>query len=138
MRCPFCARAKARLVATVLLPTPPLALATAITCLTPGIPWGALAPNGLPVSSSVELPDGLHPVLAEAVWRSVEGVARYRITVSDPESNVVFEGDVPDTTMSLRSIGPLVPGETYVWYVDALLADGASLTTGVHSFAVRR
>ena len=34
-----------------------------------------VAPNGLPVSSSVELPDGLDPVLAGAVWRSVEGVA---------------------------------------------------------------
>lgn len=75
---------------------------------------------------------------AVLVWRAVEGVARYRITVSDPESNVVFEGDIADTTLSLGSIGPLVPGEAYVWYVDALMADGTSLTTGVHSFSVRR
>src|SRR5688500_14583646 len=35
-RCPSWARRMARLVATVDLPTPPLPLATATTCLTPG------------------------------------------------------------------------------------------------------
>jgi len=72
------------------------------------------------------------------VWHSVDGVARYRITVSDPESNVVFERDVPDTVVSLQSVGGLAPGEVYVWYVDALLPDGRSVTTGVRSFSVRR
>src|SRR2546422_5795498 len=36
-RAPVCSSATARLAATVDLPTPPLPLATAITCLTPGI-----------------------------------------------------------------------------------------------------
>lgn len=34
-----------------------------------------IAPNGIPVSSAMELPDGLDPVLAQAVRRSVDGVA---------------------------------------------------------------
>ena len=53
-RSPLAARAQARLTATVLLPTPPLPLLTAITCLTPGMgcwgctwPWPA-APIGAP------------------------------------------------------------------------------------------
>src|SRR4051794_6043116 len=51
----FC-RASARLAATVDLPTPPLPLATAIRCLTPGreIFWGA-PPGGCMVVSSVRL-----------------------------------------------------------------------------------
>src|SRR5437588_12947796 len=47
--CPSDCRARARLVATVDLPTPPLPLATATTCLTPGReifgggpPWGCM------------------------------------------------------------------------------------------------
>src|SRR5215217_5976954 len=36
-RAPLCSSATARFAATVDLPTPPLPLATAITCLTPGI-----------------------------------------------------------------------------------------------------
>src|SRR5205809_6387827 len=36
-RAPVCSNATARFAATVDLPTPPLPLATAITCLTPGI-----------------------------------------------------------------------------------------------------
>src|SRR6266516_3668245 len=46
---PVCSSATARLAATVDLPTPPLPLATAITCLTPGIrvaPMPAPAPPG--------------------------------------------------------------------------------------------
>src|SRR6516164_7452514 len=46
---PVCSSATARLAATVDLPTPPLPLATAITCLTPGIrvaPMSAPAPLG--------------------------------------------------------------------------------------------
>src|SRR5437899_331821 len=48
-RAPVCSSATARLAATVDLPTPPLPLATAITCLTPGIriaPMPAPAPPG--------------------------------------------------------------------------------------------
>src|SRR6058998_1975674 len=48
-RAPVCSRATARLAATVDLPTPPLPLATATTCLTPGIrvaPIPAPAPPG--------------------------------------------------------------------------------------------
>lgn len=72
------------------------------------------------------------------VWRSSEGVTRYRITISDPESDVVLQRDVQDTVAPLRSFDPLVAGETYVWYVDALLPDGTSVTTGLHTFSVRR
>src|SRR6266568_3987416 len=48
-RAPVCSSATARFAATVDLPTPPLPLATAITCLTPGIraaPMPAPAPPG--------------------------------------------------------------------------------------------
>ena len=96
--------------------------------------------GGPPALEAVSPGDGTTVAAGSAllVWRSVEGVARYRITVSDPESEVVFERDVADTVVSLRSIGPLTPGEVYVWYVDALLPDGRAVTTGVRSFSVRQ
>src|SRR5438067_4156883 len=47
-RAPVCFRATARLAATVDLPTPPLPLATAITCLTPGIRVAPMPPPAPP------------------------------------------------------------------------------------------
>jgi hypothetical protein len=110
---------------------------------TPGSPQlrsGSSDPLGAaPALEAVTPTDGETVVVGSTllVWRSVDGAARYRITVSDPESGVVFEKDVADTVVSLGSMGPLAPGEAYVWYVDALLPDGRSVTTGVRSFSVR-
>ncbi len=110
---------------------------------TPGSPQlrgGSSDPlRAAPALEAVTPADGETIVVGSTllVWRSVDGAARYRITVSDPESGVVFEKDVADTVVSLGSMGPLAPGEAYVWYVDALLPDGRSVTTGVRSFSVR-
>ena len=110
---------------------------------TPGTPQlrgsASDTPEDIAALEAVSPGDGTIVAAGSAllVWRSVDGVARYRITVSDPESDVVFEQDVPDTVVALRSIGSLVAGEAYVWYVDALLPDGTSVTTGVRSFTVR-
>src|SRR6266480_4558585 len=46
-RAPVCSSATARFAATVDLPTPPLPLATAITCVTPGM-WAAAMPAPAP------------------------------------------------------------------------------------------
>jgi hypothetical protein len=42
-----------------------------------------------------------------------------------------------DTALLLMDSGMLVPDQAYFWYVDALLADGSTATTGVQRFSTR-
>lgn len=67
-------------------------------------------------------------------WRSVEPDALYRLSLIDAAGDVVWNGSTRDTVLSLTSRVLLTPGVGYFWYVDALLEDGASATSGVRSF----
>jgi len=70
-------------------------------------------------------------------WRSVGPGVSYRITISDPKGDVVWSAAASDTTTRVPASVQLRPSP-YYWYVDALLPDGRSITSGVHPFSVTR
>jgi hypothetical protein len=71
-------------------------------------------------------------------WRPVGHGASYRLTVTDDIGDVVWTASSADTELSLPSDSALSPDKTYLWYVDALLPDGRSITSGVHEFKTSR
>lgn len=72
------------------------------------------------------------------VWRSEGSGAHYVITLTDANGDVVWTAPTPDTTLALPRTLELKPGHRYYWYVDALLENARSSTTGVREFGVRR
>lgn len=70
------------------------------------------------------------------VWHSVGPEVRYRLTVTTTEGVEIWTHEGSDTV----AVQPTSPrwrsNQTYMWYVDALLDDGTSVTTGVTPFAV--
>lgn len=81
-----------------------------------------------PASESVVAPSEL-----VFTWNAV-GDAVYRLTVTDRGGDPLWSGETRDTTMLLPSLVVLEPATAYLWYVDALLPDGRTVTTGVRRF----
>lgn len=69
-------------------------------------------------------------------WNSVGPEIRYRLSVATPDGSEVWRVSVTDTTATLPDRVALTRGRTYVWFVDALLADGRSATTGLRRLIV--
>jgi hypothetical protein len=80
------------------------------------------------------------PVAPDSVfflWRAAATDAHYRLTVTDMSGGSVHSQESPDTALLLMDSGTLIPDQVYFWYVDALLADGSTATTGVQRFSTR-
>jgi len=64
-------------------------------------------------------------------WETVGDDAAYRLTLTDSGGSTLWSLETHET----RAISPpdldLRVGETYLWYVDAVLVDGTTATTGV-------
>ena len=71
------------------------------------------------------------------VWHPLLG-ATYRLTLTDDRGGKVWVGSTNDTTLAVPDGTALLPNRNYNWYVDALLPDGSSATTGVTTFQVVR
>ena len=68
------------------------------------------------------------------VWHAARGASVYRVTLSRADGDSVWAGSTSDTTLSIPPGVALARSARYYWYVDALLADGRALSTGVHEF----
>jgi hypothetical protein len=80
-------------------------------------------------------PDGdVNPQGLVFRWRSSGPEAFYRFTLTDASGDVVWTGSTQDTEVVLPSTAGLGRGRAYYWYVDALLEDGGSATTGLQRF----
>jgi hypothetical protein len=71
------------------------------------------------------------------VWRPVAPAALYRLRVTDETGDVVRVQSTADTLVIMRSDVGLASGTTYLWQVDALLADDRAATTGIQRFTTR-
>jgi len=71
-------------------------------------------------------------------WRGVGTGATYRLTVTDERGDVVWSANTADTMATLPARIGLERGRRYAWYLDALLPDGRSVTSGVRAFVVAR
>jgi len=72
------------------------------------------------------------------VWRPVEADARYRFTLTNVLGDDIWSADTRDTALMVPADVSLEPGERYLWYVDALLLDGRSVTTGTRRLELIR
>ena len=72
----------------------------------------------------------------QLTWRSHQGVATYKLAVDDANGDSVWAATTADTTVGLPATLALARGASYFWYVDALLSEGRSVTSGIHEFRV--
>jgi hypothetical protein len=70
----------------------------------------------------------------EFAWEAVEDGAVYRLTVTDESGEPLWSQETSGITLRLPAEVDLVPGRLYFWFVDVLLADGRTGSTGVVSF----
>jgi len=70
------------------------------------------------------------------VWRNQPGRPLFRLTLTDGVREV-WSVSTRDTSAKLPDSVRLAPTRKYSWYVDAIGADGRSLTTATQRFQVR-
>jgi hypothetical protein len=70
------------------------------------------------------------------VWRAQNGGPLYRLSLTEASGRQMWSGETTDTTLSLPAEVPVVGGQTYFWSVDALGADGRSLTSRSKRFSI--
>lgn len=66
-------------------------------------------------------------------WEPVGEDASYQLTVTDSAGVPVWSAETDGTRLAPPENAGLEPGGTYLWYVDAVLADGTTATTGVQA-----
>jgi hypothetical protein len=69
------------------------------------------------------------------VWHAVHGAVQYRVEVDDDSGAVVLHTTVRDTTILAPA---LEAGRAYQWWVVAVGADGAGLSSSVAPFTIAR
>jgi hypothetical protein len=80
-------------------------------------------------------PDGDTPLaLLRFVWATAPTTLSYRLTVTRGDGTPVWRGSSTDTTKTLPDSVALQPGNRYFWFVDALLANGATQSTEPREF----
>jgi anti-sigma factor RsiW len=70
-------------------------------------------------------------------WSPAAAGAVYRVTVTAASGAPVWRASTADTIAVPPDTVSFAPGVTYRWWVDAVLADGATRSTGVREFRVR-
>ena len=108
-----------------------------------------LVPRGGPPAGGDTLRDGGPPdaiaVVAPAdgavlpapptlVWRPVPRATTYRVMVTGSDGDSLWAAHTSDTAIMLPETVSADSGVTRHWYVDALLADGSSLSSGMQTF----
>ena len=69
-------------------------------------------------------------------WRSAAAGARYELTLTDARGDVLWSSATADTVLPLSTQVALAAGETYFWYVDALLDGARSAATDARRFTI--
>ena len=70
-------------------------------------------------------------------WQAQPGTPVYHFSLTEASGRAVWTGETTDSTLALPLTIALDRGRTYFWTVDALAADGRSLTTRNHRFVTR-
>jgi hypothetical protein len=69
-------------------------------------------------------------------WVGHPGRPLYRLTLMNETGRALYIGATTDTALVLPDSVPLVSGQSYFWYVDALDSAGRSMTTGTRRFSL--
>lgn len=96
---------------------------------------GRVSRDVLPTTIAAYSPiESAEPGIIRFVWGSVPGAASYRVTLSTTDGTMLWSRNLSDTVSVLPPDVTLEPGVDYVWYADAALSDGSSVTTGLKEF----
>ena len=71
-------------------------------------------------------------------WRSVPSARDYMLVVVDTAGGDVFAQNTTDTSVTLPDSVKLSPGGEYLWWVQATMPDGATLSAVTERFRVKR
>ena len=69
-------------------------------------------------------------------WSRVAGADRYRVTVFDAAGSVLYAADVSDTLVAFPDSIALVPGQPYLWSVEARIGWDRWTTSPLTAFSV--
>jgi hypothetical protein len=72
------------------------------------------------------------------IWQGDGADALFRFTLAGPTGEQLWQTTTRDTTIALPDTVTLEPGERYLWWVDVLLTDARTATTGPREFTVAR
>lgn len=108
-----------------------------------GVPGSPILRNGAPpdepaATVTVVAPAADGPVAPDGVvfvWRRVAHDAFYRLTLTDQGGDVLWTESTADTVLPLPPSVTLERNHFYLWYVDVLLPDARSATSGVQRFS---
>lgn len=84
-------------------------------------------------------PDADRPVERAGLafsWQPIEEDASYRVTVTDSSGVPMWVAETDETRLALPEEVGLESGGSYLWFVDAVLPDGSTATSGVHPFQI--
>ena len=98
-----------------------------------------LVATDTPAIVVVEPTDSAQLAVAPAtfVWRPAPDVSLYRFTLTDEQGRVLWSTSTRDTLLAPPDSLQVPPSARYFWYVDALRADGGTVSSGVRAFRVR-
>jgi hypothetical protein len=82
-------------------------------------------------------PVGAAELPVRFTWTSETPDAFYRFALLAEDGAELYSTGIRDTSVTLPDSITLFPQSTYHWYVDAVLPNGRSITTGLQSFEIR-
>jgi hypothetical protein len=94
--------------------------------------------SSLPTFETVSPVDGgtANGIELRFVWRAEQDEPFYDLHVLDAIGDEVWAHSTADTSVLLAEHVHLEPGQTYFWFVDALLRGVQTSTTGIREFTV--
>lgn len=102
---------------------------------------GGADPAGAVTAMEVVAPEAAENPSTRAVsfvWRAAGPDAQYRLMLTTTEGDPVWTTTTNDTSVALPGAVILEPDAEYFWWVDGLLPDGGTATTGVRGFRTGR
>lgn len=102
-------------------------------------PERSVVRDGEPAAAAVVLvaPDSVATLPLSFAWHAVPDATTYRLSLTSATGELIWSGSTPDTAITVPDSVSLPAGGPYYYYVDALLADGTSGTSGVREVRVR-
>jgi len=83
-------------------------------------------------------PRGVGARPASLQWRSVPGADRYRVTLFQADSRVLYQLELRDTATVLPDSIGLIPGNSYLWKVEARTDWGRWTSSQLVEFSISR
>lgn len=101
-------------------------------------PGGPIVRDGETEGATVAVigPDSIAPSPLAFIWHSVGNATSYRVSLTTSTGELVWSATSSDTAIVVPDSVMLSPGASYYYYIDVLLADGTSGTSGVRPVRV--